>query len=118
MKHVILIALVLFCVTGCGDSNRKAQGTETSTAQAVANVAGDELVNVYYFHGKQRCKTCMAVGDITEKAIKDLYPGNPRVRFVEVKTYESKNSALVEKYEAVWNALIIAKGNEDRKSVV
>ena len=69
-------------------------------------------MNVYYFHGKQRCKTCIAVGDVTEKTIKEVYANNPNVKFVEVKTDEKENAGLVEKYEVTWNALIIAKGED------
>lgn len=112
MKHLILIAFVMISVTACGNSNRKPKTTETETTQAVASTAANDVVNVYYFHGKQRCKTCIAVGDVTEKTIKDLYANNPNVRFVEVKTQESENAALVEKYEVTWNALIIAKGDD------
>ena len=72
--------------------------------------ADPSTVYVYYFHGKQRCKTCIAVGDVSEKAIKDMYANNPNVKFIEVKTDEEANAALVEKYEVTWNALIIAKG--------
>ena len=112
MKHLILIAFVMISVTACGNSNRKVKGTETETTQTVVSAATTDVVNVYYFHGKQRCKTCIAVGDVTEKTIKDLFANNPKVRFVEVKTHESENAALVEKYEVTWNALIIAKGDD------
>ena len=112
MKQLILIGLALIAVTACGNSIRKAKGTETETTQTVASAAANDVVNVYYFHGKQRCKTCIAVGDVTEKTIKDLFANNPKVRFVEVKTQESENAALVEKHEVTWNDLIIAKGDD------
>ena len=66
---------------------------------------------VYYFHGEQRCKTCIPVGDVSEHTVNDVYADNPRVKFIEVKTHEEPNRPLVEKYEVAWNALIIAKGD-------
>ena len=42
-----------------------------------------------------------------------MYADNPNVKFVEVQTDDDANAALVEKYEVTWNALIIAKGDEN-----
>ncbi|MDL2223182.1 nitrophenyl compound nitroreductase subunit ArsF family protein [Bacteroidales bacterium OttesenSCG-928-M11] len=110
MKKNILFGLLLILLTACGGNAQKnnAQVTETETKEQVADAS---TVNVYYFHGKQRCKTCIAVGDVTEKAIKELYASNPHVKYIEVKTDEEQNASLVEKYEVTWNALIITKGD-------
>ncbi|NDV94775.1 hypothetical protein D0T84_07560 [Dysgonomonas sp. 521] len=110
MKKSILIGLFAVLLVACGGKTQKnnAQATRTEAKEQVADAS---TVNVYYFHGKQRCKTCIAVGNVTEKTIKELYADNPHVEFIEVKTDEEKNASLVEKYEVTWNALIIAKGD-------
>lgn len=109
MKNLMIALLAVFALVSCGNRNsNKAQNNETTSTETVAQAAQSDIVYVYYFHGKQRCKTCIAVGDVTEKTIKDLYANNPKVKFVEVKTHEEGNAALVEKYEVTWNALIIA----------
>ena len=110
MKKSILIGLFAILLVACGGNAQKNNGQATET-QAKEQVADASVVNVYYFHGKQRCKTCIAVGDVTEKTIKELYADNPHVKFIEVKTDEEQNASLVEKYEVTWNALIIAKGD-------
>ena len=110
MKKSILIGLFAILLAACGGNAQKNNGQAAET-QAKEQVADASVVNVYYFHGKQRCKTCMAVGDVTEKTIKELYADNPHVKFIEVKTDEEQNASLVEKYEVTWNALIIAKGD-------
>lgn len=110
MKKSILIGFFALLLVACGGSTQKnnKQATGTETKEQVVDAS---TINVYYFHGKQRCKTCIAVGDVTEKTIKELYADNPHVKFIEIKTDEKQNASLVEKYEVTWNALIIAKGD-------
>lgn len=110
MKKSILFGLLIVLLTACGGNTQKNNG-QTAGTEAKEQVADASVVNVYYFHGKQRCKTCIAVGDVTEKTIKELYANNPHVKFIEVKTDEEQNASLVEKYEVTWNALIITKGD-------
>jgi hypothetical protein len=104
MKNVTLILLLAFIFTACGQNSRK---TENTTAQTTADTT---TVTVYYFHGKQRCKTCVAVGDVAKQTVENYFADNDKVRFVEINTSEKGNNTLIEKYEVTWNALIIAKG--------
>ena len=114
MKKNILIGLFAVLLVACGGNTQKNNGQTTGNgAEVKEQVADASTVNVYYFHGKQRCKTCIAVGDVTEKTIKELYADNPHVKFIEVKPDEEQNASLVEKYEVTWNALIIAKGDNN-----
>lgn len=111
MKKSILFGLLVLLLTACGGNTQKNNQESSGVTETKTQLADASTVNVYYFHGKQRCKTCIAVGDVTEKTIKELYTDNPHVKFIEVKTDEEQNASLVEKYEVTWNALIIAKGD-------
>jgi hypothetical protein len=104
MKNTVLALLLAFVVTACGKNTQKAGNTAQTTADTT-------IVNVYYFHGKARCKTCIAVGDVAKQTVEKSFAGNNKVRFVEISTSEKGSEALVEKYEVTWNALIIAKGD-------
>lgn len=113
MKQILLLAAItLIALTSCGSRGNK-KTSENTQVETTAQVSNPSTVYVYYFHGKQRCKTCIAVGNVSEKAVKDIYADNPNVRFIEVQTDDEANAALVEKYEVTWNALIIAKGDEN-----
>lgn len=112
MKHLIILSLAVLSLTACGNRNNKKVADNAATETTVQAV-NSSTVYVYYFHGKQRCKTCIAVGNVSEKAVKDMYADNPNVKFVEVQTDDNANAALVEKYEVTWNALIIAKGADN-----
>lgn len=112
MKQLIILSLAVLALTACGNRSNKKAAENTGTETTV-QVADASTVYVYYFHGKQRCKTCIAVGNVSEKTVKDMYTDNPNVKFIEVQTDDEANAALVEKYEVTWNALIIAKGGDN-----
>ncbi|WP_095996274.1 nitrophenyl compound nitroreductase subunit ArsF family protein [Massilibacteroides vaginae] len=111
IKNLIIIASIVLLMPACGNKSKTNQ-ENFNTTEVSENKNESTLVNVYYFHGKQRCKTCIAVGDLAKKTIENSYAGNDNVRFVEINTSEKKYAALVEKYEISWNALIIAKGDQ------
>ncbi len=112
MKKSILIGLTAVTLfTACGQTTGKKEDTETTSTETTVQSAEASGVNVYYFHGKQRCKTCVAVEKVTKETIEKAYADNKNVRFVEVDTEDKANAELVEKYQITWNALVIAKGN-------
>lgn len=112
MKQLLILSLAVLSLTACGNRNSK-KATDTAQTETTVQAADPSTVYVYYFHGKQRCKTCIAVGNVSEKAVKDMFADNPNVKFIEVQTDDEANAALVEKYKVMWNALIIAKGGDN-----
>lgn len=115
MKREILIGLMAATLlTACGQGSSKKENKETASTEVIVGQTTEaSVVNVYYFHGKQRCKTCIAVGNVTEETIKGAYADNPNVKFIEIETDKKENGGLVEKYAITWNALIIAKGDDN-----
>ncbi|WP_165045368.1 nitrophenyl compound nitroreductase subunit ArsF family protein [Dysgonomonas sp. ZJ709] len=114
MKKTLLLSLFTLLLISCtgGKTENKQETAEATTSEQTVATADASTVNVYYFHGKQRCKTCITVGDLTAKTIKETYQGNENVKFIEVDTSDKQFEDLVEKYEVSWNALIIAKGDQ------
>jgi len=109
-KSILLLLLAVFFVS-CGNTITGQQKENQTQEKQTVKTADASVVNVYYFHGKQRCKTCIAVGDVAKKTIEEAYAGNNHVEFIEVNTSDKQFKDLVNKYEVSWNALIIAKGN-------
>jgi len=109
---LLTIFAVLLISCGGGKTEKKQETAELTTSEQTVTTADSSTVNVYYFHGKQRCKTCLAVGNLTEKTIKEVYQGNDNVKFTEVDTSDKQFQKLVEKYEVSWNALIISQGDQ------
>ena len=102
MKTLVFSVFVSLILVSCSGGSQKKS----------SDPINESTVYVYYFHGKQRCKTCMAVENITKQTITDNYNGNDKVKFVEVETDNADNTPLVEKYQIAWNALIIAQGDK------
>jgi len=102
MRKVTLFLTLIAIFAGCGQNTQKAE-------QVTANTNN---VNVYYFHGKKRCKTCVAVGDVARQTVEKNFADNNNVCFIDINTSENRNDALIEKFEVTWNALIIAKGED------
>jgi len=112
MKQIFILLFAVLALVACDNNSNKKTADNASTETAI-QATDPSTIYVYYFHGKQRCKTCIAVGTVSEKALKDMYAGNPNVKFIEVKTDDENNIPLVEKYEVTWNALVIAKGDDN-----
>ncbi len=110
MRKFLFLTVALFVFASCGNPGKNTTEENTNT-QSLANDADDSMVYVYYFHGKQRCKTCIAVEEVAINTLTETYSNNPKVKYVEVITDDKENEKLVEKYEVTWNALVIVKGN-------
>lgn len=110
MKKSILIGFFSLLLIACSSNNQRPnkQSFRNDRKEIVTDTSS---VYVYYFHGKQRCKTCITVGDLTAETINEFYADNLNVRFIDIDTSEKKYETLIEKYEVAWNALIIAKGD-------
>lgn len=108
-KSILILFLAVF-FAACGNKTTSQQAESQTQEKETVTTADASVINVYYFHGKQRCKTCIAVGDLAKKTIEETYAGNNKVKFIEVDTSDKKFEDLVNKYEVSWNALIIAKG--------
>ncbi len=117
MKQALFMLLAAITFSACGSGNEKKTeasvetSVQTTEVTSVASV-DPSTVYVYYFHGKQRCKTCIAVQKFAAEAVSQIYGDNQEVQFMEVMTDETNNKELVEKYGVTWNALIVAKGDD------
>lgn len=66
MNKIVLTLALVFGMTACGNNTAKnSSGTEQQTAQSEKQ----DRVEVLYFHGKQRCATCMAIEKNAKEAV-------------------------------------------------
>jgi ABC-type glycerol-3-phosphate transport system substrate-binding protein len=116
MKKLTLILMIAIAFAGCNQTVKKtdsSKGSPTAGSLTVEQITNDATtVHVMYFHGKQRCKTCVTVQNVAKETIEKFYADNEKVVFTEINNFEKENEALCEKYEVTWNALIIAKGED------
>lgn len=96
-------------------------GPITCAAQSKKGVKN--YVEVIYFHGKQRCPTCMAIEKNAREVVSrtfanELKNGTVVFRVVDIST--PKGEALADKYEVSWSSLYVNKwkgGKETRNNL-
>jgi len=113
MKTYLIVFLSLFLFTACNNQPASTD-TENGTEQEMVASPLPEgaQVHVVYFHGKQRCKSCVTIQEVAAETIAEHFGDNPEVMFVEVDFSKKENEALAEKYEIAWSSLIIIAGDQ------
>ncbi len=107
MKNKTLFILTLFFVFvfySCKTGNKDIANSENIVSQESTDVIA------YYFYGKIRCATCIAVEKVTKEVIRRDYAEN--VIFQTIDREEDKNEELIKKYKVAGQTLLLVKGNE------
>lgn len=78
-----------------------------------------DRVEVVYFHGKQRCATCMAIEKNARETVSTMFAdevkkGSVVFRTVDISTSEGEKEA--DKYEVTWSSLFVNKWRNGKES--
>ena len=108
MKKILFLFVLGFALLSCG-GNAKQETAAQATQEAVVATDG---VEVLYFHGKQRCATCIAIEKHAREAVEAAFAdavkrGEVTFRIVDIS--QPENQALAEKYEVTWSSLFVVK---------
>lgn len=96
-------------------------GGDATTANAAEPVK--DHVEVIYFHGKQRCATCMAIEKEAKAVVEQQFANdvkNGKVVFRSIDISDPKNESLANKYEVSWSSLYLTtvkNGKETRQNL-
>ena len=110
---IMLLATLLSTTTisACTGNNTPESKKETVAKQKAA-------VEIIYFHGKQRCKTCIAIEKETKALVEGelaelVKKGKVKFRIVDFSTDEGKK--IASKYRVTFSSLFVVtpKGAED-----
>jgi hypothetical protein len=66
-----------------------------------------ELVGIYYFHAKNRCKTCIAVGEVTKNTLTKYFAGKKEVVLHEINLDDKNNKSTAEEFQVQGSSLIM-----------
>ena len=102
MKGFLLgtACLLLFA---CGGRTAKNRETETK-------LNDKDRVEILYFHGKQRCATCMAIEKNARQTVETLFADEVEkgtVVFRSVDISAPENERLADDYEVAWSSLFV-----------
>lgn len=131
-KNIILFLLAvvsLLFLSGCGNNelsisisqSDKATQQETSKNTnlpvSFKETVADK-VQVFLFHGTQRCSTCIAIGKLAGETVNERFQTeikSDRIEFKEINIDLPENKGLAIKFQASGSALYLnaIRGNKD-----
>lgn len=132
MKRAIFIPLLFLvlgtpcaaqtCTSNCRTCQSSACVKQSAASSKVkpAERKSATSVEVLYFHGKQRCKTCNAIESETlalaqHELASQVKAGKVRIRVVDITTPEGK--VLAAKYKVSWSSLFVVQHKGGREKV-
>lgn len=101
LKLILSIVIIIVAISACNTKSEKKE-----------EVLNETKVTVYYFHGEQRCPTCIAVGEISSEVVKNVFSDNKDVSFVEVDYSTEEGEPIAEKYEIATSSLLVVSGEK------
>lgn len=114
MKKVLFLLTLLTGLVSCS-------GGGSSTAQATKPVK--DHVEVIYFHGKQRCATCVAIEKEAKTLVESEFAAEVKkgkVVFRAIDISDPKNEAVADSYQVTWSSLYVTgfkNGKEKRENL-
>lgn len=93
-----------------------ANGQNKATAPAVST--RPDGVTVINFHGKQRCRTCIGIGNLARKTLDDEFAAEEKagkVRWEQINYDEPANAHFVKEYELVSSTVLVTFWKEGKE---
>lgn len=108
MKKLLMIFVLITGLMSCGSGDNSAN----------AKSPEKDRVEVIYFHGKQRCATCMAIEKNAKEVVNTLFANelkNGIVVFKAVDISTPEGEKIADKYEVTWSSLFVNKWNDGKE---
>ena len=105
----MLLSLGLFA---CGGGNSKTQKSNDADNTK-------DRIEVLYFHGKQRCATCMAIEQRTLETLEEQFADelkNGSLVFRVIDISQPENESLADKYQVTWSSLFVCRWKAGRET--
>lgn len=117
MNKLILAIAICFGLAACGGNSAKK--SDTAKVEQAQSQETKDRVEILYFHGKQRCATCMAIEKNAKEAIEMQFADELKKGTVVFKTIDiskPENEKIAEKYEVTWSSLFISKWKDGKET--
>lgn len=103
MKRTVLLMALSLVLVACGGGKSKAQKSNDQENTK-------DRIEVLYFHGKQRCATCMAIEQRMKETLEEQFAGELKdgtlvSRVIDIS--QPENEALADKYQVTWSSLYL-----------
>lgn len=112
MEKVLFILIAILTLSSCSDGKNAKKRSSTEPAQK-------DVIEVLYFHGKQRCITCNAIEKLTKEVVENDFTqqvkdGKIVFKVIDISTKDGEK--LADKYEVTWSSLFINKWTDGKES--
>lgn len=117
MNKLLLALAICLGLNACGSNGTKKDNT-TNVEQTQLQETKDR-VEILYFHGKQRCTTCMAIEKNAQEAVESQFADelkNGTVVFKTIDISKAENEKIAEKYMVTWSALFVSKWKDGKET--
>jgi hypothetical protein len=100
-----------------------AGAVQTQGKKPVKKSVQKTVVEVLYFHGKQRCPTCIAIGDNSKNVVESYFSKQVktgRVKFREIDISTPEGEKIGDRYRVTWSSLYVNQwknGKEKRNDM-
>ena len=92
--------------------------SDKSSKRTIEDSGKQDVVEVLYFHGKQRCATCLAIEKHAKELIDAAYAEELKNGSLFYKTIDlNEEEALADKYGVTWSSLIIVDYDNNGKEM-
>ncbi len=108
MKKLLVFFVLITGLMSCGSGDNSAN----------AKSPEKDRVEVIYFHGKQRCATCMAIEKNAKEVVNTLFANELKNGIVVFKTVDistPEGEKIADKYEVTWSSLFVNKWNDGKE---
>lgn len=118
MKRFLFLIVLCITIVSCNMNVKNENADKVQTETTI-----NDHVEVLYFHGKQRCATCIAIETNTKAAIEEKFAEQIKkgeLVFKIIDISKEENEKIAEKYEVTWSSLFIVKyknGQEESKNM-
>ena len=109
MKKVLMFFPFIIGLMSCGNAENT----------AAAESHEKDGVEVIYFHGKQRCATCMAIETNANEVVNTIFANelkNGTVVFKTVDISTPEGEKIADKYEVTWSSLFVNRWKDGKES--
>lgn len=116
MNNIVLTLALVLSLGACGDNALENNG---DAKQKTAQSEKRNRVEVLYFHGRQRCATCMAIEKNAKEAVEAQFEEqlkNGSLVFKTIDISKEENEAIADKYEVTWSSLFLVRYQSGKES--
>lgn len=117
MNKLIPALVICFGLSACGGNGAKKN--DTVKIERTQPQKTKDRVEILYFHGKQRCATCVAIEKNAKEAIEAQFADelkNGTVVFKSIDISNAENEKIAGKYEVTWSSLFVSKWTDGKET--